>query len=113
VAHCLDLLAGVGSVRARAMFGGHGIYCGEQMFALIADETLYLKVDEATQGAFEAEGSGPFIWTGKDGRQVTMSYWEMPAEGMESPEGALRWARLGLEAAGRGKPRGGSSRSGA
>jgi TfoX/Sxy family transcriptional regulator of competence genes len=71
-----------------------------------------MKVDEATQGAFEAEGSGPFVWIGKDGRQVTMSYREMPAEGMESPEGALPWARLGLEAAGRTKPRGRSPRSG-
>ena len=99
VTYCLELLAGVGPVRARAMFGGHGIYARERMFALIADQTLYLKVDDHTKGAFEAEGSGPFVWTGKDGRRVTMSYWEMPVDGMESPDAALPWARLGVEAA--------------
>src|SRR5438552_14534467 len=32
-------------VRARSMFGGVGIYAGDRFFALIADDTLYLKVD--------------------------------------------------------------------
>ena len=32
------------------------------MFALVADDVLYLKADEATSPAFVAEGSGQFIY---------------------------------------------------
>jgi DNA transformation protein and related proteins len=104
VDHCLDLLsAGVGPVRSRAMFGGHGIYREGVMFALVADDALYLKVDGATEAAFREAGSRPFTWEGRDGRRVTMSYWEMPPEGLESPGDAREWAALALEAAGRSR----------
>ena len=93
----------MGPVRARAMFGGHGIYHEDLMFALIADDVLYLKVDEETRSSFDEAGSVPFVYHGKKGAPVTMSYWEMPAEGFESPEGAQRWAGLALEAARRAK----------
>jgi DNA transformation protein len=43
------------------MFGGYGIYEGGAMFALIADSTLYLKVDAATRGAYEAAGAEQFL----------------------------------------------------
>ena len=47
------------------------------MFAIIADETLYLKADDTNRAAFEAEGMGPFTYQAKD-RVNTMSYWEVP-----------------------------------
>lgn len=103
VADCLDLLSVLGPVRARAMFGGHGIYHGDRMFALIAYDVLYLKVDEGNREAFEAAGSRPFVWEAKDGRQVPMSYWEMPADGFESPDRTAHWGGLALEAARRAK----------
>ncbi len=107
VQDCLDLLKVVAPVRARAMFGGHGIYRGDRMFALIAYERLYLKVDAETIPAFKAAGSGPFIWEANDGKKIAMSYWELPAEGWEDPEETRRWAKLALEAAARsGKGRG-------
>ncbi len=58
--HVLDLLAPLGPVAARPMFGGFGIYLDGVMFALIADDTLYLKVDEGTRPDYEAAGSAPF-----------------------------------------------------
>lgn len=36
------------------MFGGVGLYAGELFFALIDDDILYLKADDATPAAFEA-----------------------------------------------------------
>lgn len=104
VSHCLDLLSVLGPVRARAMFGGHGIYHQDRMFALIADGVLYLKVDDGNRSAFEAAGSRPFVWEAKDGRKVPMSYWEMPAEGFEAPERTEYWARLAVAAARRARP---------
>ncbi len=52
VDHCLELLAPLGAVRAKRMFGGHGLYMDELFIALIAFERLYLKVDATTQPAF-------------------------------------------------------------
>ena len=96
--YVVDLLAPLGRVSAKRMFGGHGLYCGERMFALIAEQTLYFKTDEASRRAFEQAGSHPFVFTSRN-RQVTMSYWSAPEEAMESPPLALRWARLALDAA--------------
>ena len=57
----------VAAVRARSMFGGVGIYAGEFFFALIADDTLYFKVDDSNRGAYEARGMGPFRPYGEGG----------------------------------------------
>ena len=85
------------------MFGGHGIYLGEVMFALVANDVLYLKVDEETRAAFHEAESEPLIYHGKQGQPVTMSYWKMPLEGFESPEQAKHWAGLAINAAQRAK----------
>lgn len=98
VAHCLELLAPLGPMRSRRMFGGHGLYCGDVFCALIAFERLYLKTDAGTAPRFEAAGSRPFLYEGK-GRSVTMRYHEAPAEAMDSPALMLPWARLALQAA--------------
>ena len=58
--HVLDLMAALGPVTARRMFGGFGIYLDGVMFALIADDILYLKVDDRTRPDYEAAGSAPF-----------------------------------------------------
>jgi DNA transformation protein and related proteins len=98
VAHCLELFAPLGRVRSRAMFGGHGLYCDELFFALIANERLYLKVDAQTQPAFAAAGCVPFVYEMK-GKAMTMGYWTVPADAMESPAAMQPWARQALAAA--------------
>ena len=98
VNHCLELLAPLGAVRAKRMFGGHGLYCDDLFFALIAEEHLYLKVDATTQPAFAAAGCAPFVYDMK-GKPMTMSYWSVPAEAMESPALMQPWARQALAAA--------------
>jgi DNA transformation protein len=98
VEHCLELLAPLGPVTARRMFGGHGLRVDGLFFGLIVFDRLYLKVDAATRPAFEAAGCSPFVYDGK-GKQVTVSYWTVPAEAMESPAFMHPWARLALQAA--------------
>jgi DNA transformation protein and related proteins len=98
VDHCLELLAPLGAVRAKRMFGGHGLYIDELFVAIIAFERLYLKVDAPTQAAFEAAGCEPFVYDGK-GKPITMSYWTVPAEAMESPHLMDPWARQAIAAA--------------
>ncbi len=95
-----DLFQELGPVRIRKMFGGHGIYVGQRMFALEADGQIYLKVDETNRPQFEAAGSHPFVYEAK-GRTMSMSYWLMPEAGIDDPAEAARWGRLGIEAAAR------------
>lgn len=85
------------------MFGGWGFYLDEMFFALIADDTLYLKADSESEAAFRDVGSWPFTYTYKDGRSVTMGYWSAPEEAMESPAMMHDWARLAMAAALRGR----------
>ncbi len=61
-----------GGVTARKMFSGYGLYYDSMMFGLIADETLYLKVDNTTAVLFEAKGLTPFTYNRAD-KVVKMS----------------------------------------
>ena len=98
VEHCLELLAPLGEVTARRMFGGHGLRLDGLFFGLIAFDRLYLKADAASRPAFEAAGCSPFVYDGK-GKSVTLGYWTVPADAMESPALMQPWARLALQAA--------------
>jgi DNA transformation protein and related proteins len=98
VDHCLELLAPLGAVRSRRMFGGHGFYIDDLFVAIIAVERVYLKTDAQTRPAFEAAGSEPFVYDTKTGA-VALGYWSVPAEAMESPALMQPWARQAIAAA--------------
>ncbi len=98
VAHCLELFGHLGACRARRMFGGHGLYVGEVFIAIIARERLYLKVDAVSLPAFEAAGCTPFTYDAK-GKPMTMAYWTVPDEALESPESMAPWGRRAQDAA--------------
>ncbi len=85
-------------VTARRMFGGYGIYHAGVMFALIAEGTLYLKVDDESRGAFEAAGLLPFAYEAK-GRRVALSYHRAPDAMLDEPDVAREWAERGWQAA--------------
>ncbi|MEA3413806.1 MAG: TfoX/Sxy family protein [Pseudomonadota bacterium] len=95
----LDQLAGLGPLRVKRMFGGAGIYCDELFFAILAEDELYLKVDDRNRGDFERLGLGPFTYVMKNGRSATMNYYPVPADIMENPEQLHAWARKALDAA--------------
>jgi DNA transformation protein len=94
----LELIGKLGPASSRSMFGGHGIYIGSQMVAIVADDTLYFKTDEESRGEFEKHGLGPFTYEA-NGKAYAMSYFRAPDEALESPHEMLPWARLGLAAA--------------
>lgn len=109
-AFVLEQLAGPGPVTARAMFGGVGLYCRGLFFALIDDDTLYLKVDDATRGEFERLGSAPFRPYGDESH--VMQYYELPADVLEDREAARPWVERALDAARRAAaPKAGGRRS--
>ena len=95
--HVCDMLSPLGPVVARSMFGGFGISLDGLMFALIADEVLYLKADAASKGPFENAGMGPFKpWEHKP---MVMPYWEVPPEVMDDPDDLCAWGRAAFAAA--------------
>lgn len=98
-AHCAELLAPLGTVRMKRMFGGQGYYVDDVFIAFVSGETLYLKVDAQSLPRFEAEGCEPFVYTAKGRSQVSLNYRAAPADAMESPALMRPWARLAMEAA--------------
>jgi DNA transformation protein len=98
VTHALDLLAGLGPVSARHMFGGHGIYYRGVMFALLDDDELYLKADELARPRFEAAGCRQWTYPGPKG-PMPIGYWRPPDEAHEEAEAMLPWALIAVEAA--------------
>jgi DNA transformation protein and related proteins len=99
VSHCLELLAPLGRTSSRRMFGGHALYIDGLCMALVMDDTLYLKVDDAHRAAFERAGCKPFTYTAKTEEVHSLSYYTAPEEAMESPAEMTPWARRGLAAA--------------
>jgi DNA transformation protein and related proteins len=103
VAWSNELLAPLGAVRAKRMFGGWGLYVDEVFIAIIVGEDLFLKTDDESRPDFETAGCRPFEYRAADGQHVAMSYWSAPAEAMESPAQMLPWARRALASALRAK----------
>lgn len=88
----LEQLTPLGAVRARAMFGGHGIYHGDIFFALVAADRLYFKTDAVTCREYQALGLEPFTYTAR-GKTVSLQYYAAPPEVFEESEAMQRWAR--------------------
>ena len=98
----------VQGIRDRSMFGGVGIYARDVFFALIADDTLYFKVDDSTRPEFVARGSRPFRPYGEEGEE--MQYYRVPDELLEDFESLGVWAEQAIRVA--RSPRGRPGRGG-
>src|SRR5215472_3088916 len=106
-AFVLEQLGRVTPVTARSMFGGVGIYAQGLFFALIAEDRLYFKVDDATRPDFERLGMEPFRPFGEDS---AMGYYEVPADVVEDAVQLAVWTRRAMTVAAKAK-RGKSRRS--
>ena len=98
----LGLLLPLGPARARAMFGGWGVYMDDTMFALIADGELFLKIDGETEAEFAAAGAEPFVFS-RNGESITMSYRKAPDGSLDDPSALLPWAEMAFAAAKRAR----------
>jgi DNA transformation protein len=91
----IEQLGGLGTVRSRAMFGGHGLYLGDAFFAIVDEDRVYFWADETTRAAHTAQEMGPFTpWPG----HVMDRYWEVPLDVIEDAPEFARWARRALDA---------------
>jgi DNA transformation protein len=95
-----DIFADFGKVRVRRVFGGHGVYADEVVFALELRGEIFLKVDAQSEAAFAAVGSTPFTYVRRsNGKSTTLPYWRMPETAFDDPDELRRWCDLALEAA--------------
>ena len=94
----IDLFSPLGAIKVRSMFGGGGVYYKDTMFALISNETLFLKVDETNKAAFKEEGAGPFVYDGK-GKPIAMSYYELPERLFDDTDELMQWAQRSIDVA--------------
>jgi DNA transformation protein len=94
----LDQLSALPYVRARAMFGAHGLYCGEKFFGILDEGRLFFKTDARSQADYVARGMGPFTYESK-GKVLTMCYHEVPPEILEQPGELVEWARVAIQLA--------------
>jgi DNA transformation protein and related proteins len=94
-----ELMAPLGGVSIRRMFGGRGIFKDGLMFALMSSrDVFYFKADEVTAPAFAAEGCEQ--WTPEmQGRASPMPYWRAPERLFDEPEEFAEWARDAFAAA--------------
>jgi len=101
--YIVEQLRGAGTVTTRKMFGGAGVYIDGIITGLVADDILYLKVDDGNRGDFESQGMAPF--QPFEDKPYSMSYYEVPPEVLEDPEELCMWAARSIEASLRSKSR--------
>jgi DNA transformation protein len=90
-----DWLSPLGEITSRSMMGGYVLYCGGTVFALLAENTLYLKVDDLTRPRFAALGLKAFQpFPDQPG---TMQYYPPPAEFFEDSDVMAEWGRTAVE----------------
>jgi DNA transformation protein and related proteins len=96
--YALEQLAGLGRVITRRMFGAVGLYHEGRFFGLIADDTLYFKVNDSNRRDYEARGMGRFR-PYPDKPQLSMTYYEVPADTLEDADECAVWARKSVAVA--------------
>ena len=94
-----EQLAPLGRLTMRRMFGKTGVFCDGVMFGMVADNTLYFRVDDDNRAVFEEAQSFPPLNYEKKGSTIDLSFWRAPDRLFDEPDELLSWARAALAAA--------------
>ena len=86
----LEQLASLDGLRCKRMFGGYGLYCGEQFFGIVYDGCLYFKTQPETLSEYLKYNAAVFAPSEK---QVLKNYREVPVDILEDSECLLLWAK--------------------
>jgi len=92
----LDQLGALPELRAKAMFGGYGLYQSARFFGILMDGRLYFKTDEQTRAAYLERGMAPFTYE-KLPHIRSLKYFEVPPEVLEDRENLLTWAMRAIQ----------------
>ena len=91
--HLVSALEPLG-VRARAMFGGYGLYLGDRFFGLVSSEgRVYFRTDELSRPDYLARGMQPFQPANRTAGPKTMARnFEVPLDVLADAEVLIEWA---------------------
>ena len=92
----LDQLASL-NVTARRMFGEVGLYSGDQFFGIVAENELYLRIDDANRERFERAGTRPFHPF--PDKPPSVKYFSVAPSVLEDRDELVAWARRAVKAA--------------
>lgn len=96
VEYICDQLDAIPGVSHRAMFGGHGLYCGGTFFGIVYKDRLFFKTSETTRPKYEAWQSGPFQ---PNSKQTLKAYYEVPSEFVDDAPRLVDLAEEAVDAA--------------
>ena len=94
----LDQLSALPELRAKAMFGAHGLYSGERFFGILDEGRLFFKTDAVSRADYTSRGMGPFTYEMK-GKTMMMAYHEVPPDVLENAPELTDWARRAIRLA--------------
>jgi|TARA_B110000881_G_C18187096_1_gene322977 DNA transformation protein len=96
--YMLDLLEPMGELSYKPLFGGYAICKHDAAFALVFDGTVYFKTDTTNRKDYESYNSNPLTYR-KQGKTISLSNLEVPAEVMEDQDRLLQWANTAYKIA--------------
>ena len=96
--YMLDLLEPMGELSYKPLFGGYAICKHDAAFALVFDATVYFKTDMTNRKDYESYSSNPLTYQ-KQGKTISLSNLEVPAEVMEDQDRLLQWANTAYKIA--------------
>jgi DNA transformation protein len=94
-----DVLAPLGRIETKRVFGLHGIKAGGVLLGFIIEERLYFRTDEKSRDAYIEGGGHPYTFTKHTGEYIVTSYYSLPDQVYDDPEELARWARRARVAA--------------
>lgn len=90
----IALLAPLGEISSRPMFGGYGVFSEGNMFALISGAALFFKVGDSNKEIYVQAGSHQY---------KPMPYLEVPDAVMNDGGKLKEWAKLSISVADKSK----------
>lgn len=98
VQHITDMMQCIGPVYHKRMFGGFGLFLDDLMFAIVADDILYFKVDAHTVEEYKKLDLEPFTYL-KKGKVCKLKYYQAPEETLDDIEQMRHWANMAFNTA--------------
>jgi len=83
----------------RRMFGKTGVFCDGVMFAVVTENTLYVRVDDQNREIFKEAASFPPLNYAKKGAIIDLAFWRVPERLFDEPDDLVAWTRAALAAA--------------
>jgi DNA transformation protein and related proteins len=94
-----EQFSALGRISFRRMFGKSGVFCDGVMFGMVADNTLYVRVDEESKASFKEAASFPPLNYAKKGFVIDLAFWRVPERLFDEPDELVAWGRAALAAA--------------